>query len=380
MSLGAEEKKAGLKGSSTRSLVLSGAAVPKENLLGEVGRGFAIAFGTLNVGRLKLATANAAAARFALTAAVEYGRNRTAFGRPITDFGLVKDKVAQMAILAYAAEAVVYRTTAAIDRIFDAADDDPASALKRIEDLEVECSTAKVWCSEALDYAARRECPDLRCGRLRRGLPCGTALARRPGQPDLRRDERAQPPADLEPAGARRLRGDLPLGDAEAGAADRADPGQATADDGFLARERQLLAAAKRVALLCLGALTPRYQQALDGQQELLGHLADVTIETYAFESALLRARKWAKGRAAHESRLQEAAVRCLAQDALNHIDVAARRLLSAVEEGEPSERLLQRLRALTERHNRWHGGVDADARRCRCRGRRVPVRLRRHV
>ena len=255
-----------------------------------------------------------------------------------------------MASLAYAAEAVVYRTTAAIDRIFGTAGHDPASALKRVEDLEVECSTAKVWCSEALDYAADESVQIFGAAGYVEGYPAERRWR------DARANRIFEGTNELNRLRISSrlvrgvLKGDLPLGDAEAGAADRADPSQATADGGFLARERQLLAVAKRVALLCLGALTPRYQQALDGQQEILGHLADVTIETYAFESALLRARKWAKGRAAHESRLQEAAVRCLAQDALNHIDVAARRLLSAVEEGEPSERLLQRLRALTER------------------------------
>ena len=153
VSLGAEEKKTGIKGSSTRALILTDAAIPKENLLGEVGKGHKIAFNILNIGRFKLAAMATGGAKLTLGVAVEYGNSRTAFGQPITSFGLIKHKIGQMAILTYVSEAIVYRTAGRIDRnLADVGLDDPATALKRIEEYDVECSMLKVWCSEALDY------------------------------------------------------------------------------------------------------------------------------------------------------------------------------------------------------------------------------------
>src|SRR5262249_22785675 len=153
VSLGAEEKKTGIKGSSTRPLILNDAVIPKENLLGEIGKGHKIAFNILNIGRFKLGAGVTGGAKLAIGAAVEYGKSRTAFGHPITDFGLIKHKIGEMAILAYASESMVYRTAGMIDRNLHGVDlHDSAEALKRIEEYDVECSMVKVWCSEMLDY------------------------------------------------------------------------------------------------------------------------------------------------------------------------------------------------------------------------------------
>jgi alkylation response protein AidB-like acyl-CoA dehydrogenase len=152
VSLGAEEKKTGIKGSSTRPLILADAVIPRENLLGEIGKGHKIAFNILNIGRFKLGAGCMGGAKGALRAAVGYGRGRTAFGHPITDFGLVKHKLGEMAILIYVAEAMVYRTAGMIDRNLAGATQ-AAEALPRIEEYDVECSMIKVWCSEMLDYA-----------------------------------------------------------------------------------------------------------------------------------------------------------------------------------------------------------------------------------
>jgi alkylation response protein AidB-like acyl-CoA dehydrogenase len=350
VSLGPEERKAGLRGSSTRPLILSGAKVPRGNLLGEVGRGFAIALGSLNIGRFKLAAANTAASKIALKAAVEYGKTRTAFGRPITDFGLVKHKIGEMAILAYAGESVVYRTAAMVDRNLESAGDEAAQAIRRIQEYDVECSIVKVWCSEALDYAvdeyvqilggagyveghaAERSWRDARVNRIFEGtneinrLLIASRLVRRV------------------------LKGELPLfGEAQA-PADRVGSGPAPAEQGFLAAEESMLAGAKKVTLLCLGASMRRYREALGEEQEVLGLVADLAMETYALESALLRARKRAHGRGEQGARLQEAAVRCFAQDALDRIEVSARRLLAAVEEGDKLRGLLADLGQATKR------------------------------
>src|SRR6185436_4980966 len=153
VSLGAEEKKTGIKGSSTRPLILTDAVIPKENLLGEIGKGHKIAFNILNIGRFKLGAGVTGGAKLALRACVEYGKSRTAFGHPIVDFGLIQHKLGEMAILAYAAESMVYRTAGLIDRnLAGVGLNDPAEALRRIEEYDVECSMIKVWCSEMVDY------------------------------------------------------------------------------------------------------------------------------------------------------------------------------------------------------------------------------------
>src|SRR6185503_19407432 len=153
VSLGAEEKKTGIKGSSTRPLILTDAVIPKENLLGEIGKGHKIAFNILNIGRFKLGAGVTGGAKLALRACVEYGKSRTAFGHPIVDFGLIQHKLGEMAIVAYAAESMVYRTAGLIDRnLAGVGLNDPAEALRRIEEYDVECSMIKVWCSEMVDY------------------------------------------------------------------------------------------------------------------------------------------------------------------------------------------------------------------------------------
>jgi alkylation response protein AidB-like acyl-CoA dehydrogenase len=350
VSLGPEEKKTGIKGSSTRPLILSDAKVPKENLLGEVGKGFMVAFSSLNLGRFKLGAATTGSGKLVLKAAVEHGRTRTAFGRPITDFGLIKHKIAEMAILAYAGESMVYRTAGMIDRSLEGAENDPALALKRIEEYDVECSMVKVWCSEALDYTvdenlqifggsgyvedylAERYWRDARVNRIFEGT---------------NEINRLLIPSRLV---GKALKGDLPLFGKAMALMDEVASGSAPADEGFLAAEGRMLAGAKKVALMCLGASIQKYQEALSEEQEILGHFADVAMETYALESALLRARKRAKARGEDEARLQQAAVRCFAQDALDRIEVSARRLLAAVEEGDTSRSLLVALRRFTKR------------------------------
>ncbi|HXI60961.1 MAG TPA: acyl-CoA dehydrogenase family protein, partial [Polyangia bacterium] len=153
VSLGAEEKKTGIKGSSTRPLILNDAVIPRENVLGEIGKGHKIAFNVLNMGRFKLGACVTGGAKLALGEVIQYANNRLAFGHPIADFGLIRHKIGEMAILTYVSESVVYRTAGMIDRNLSDVDiKDTETCLKRIEDYDVECSMVKVWCSEMLDY------------------------------------------------------------------------------------------------------------------------------------------------------------------------------------------------------------------------------------
>jgi alkylation response protein AidB-like acyl-CoA dehydrogenase len=353
VSLGAEEKKTGIKGSSTCPLILQDAVIPKENLLGEIGKGHKIAFNILNIGRFKLGAMTTSGAKQAVGVAAEYGNSRTAFGQPISNFGLIKHKIGQMAILAYVSEAVVYRTAGMIDRnLADVGLNDPATALKRIEEYDVECSMVKVWCSEVLDwvvdenvqlfggagfvedYPAERYWRDARVNRIYEGTS---------------EINRLLVPGRLI---RRAMKGELPIFQKAMALIDEltSGPSLEAPEEGFLAEEARMLAGAKKVALMCLGMAVQKFGETLKNEQEVLGHFADIAMETYALESALLRTRKRAAARGEDATRLQEAAVRCYAQDAMDAIEASGRKLLAAVEEGDTLRTFLAALKRFTKR------------------------------
>lgn len=334
LTIGAEEHKLGIRGSSTCPLVLSDCAVPLENLLGEAGKGHHIAFNILNVGRYKLGAATLGGARHTLRNAVKYGKQRMAFGKPITSFGLIQEKIAEMAAGIFAGEALVYRVVGAIDAALAtlAADASPAEVQKRIEEYAVECSIVKVWCSEMLDravdhavqiyggygyveeYPAERGYRDSRINRIFEGtneinrlIITGFLLKRA-------------------------MQGRLPLLPAIAKVMDEvmAGPGARVEPTGAMAAERALLASAKKLALFCSGAASQKYPTTLQDQQEIMGALADILIEVLTMESAILRAEKFA-GRSATAVQLAQ----LCATRSFRIIQDAAERVLGAVAEGD---------------------------------------------
>jgi len=352
-SLGAEEKKTGIKGSSTRPLILADAQVPRENLLGEIGKGHKIAFNILNIGRFKLGAGVTGGAKLALRNVVGYARSRTAFGRPISDFGLVRHKLGEMAIRAYVAESFVYRTAGMIDRnLAGVGLDDAATALKRIEEYDVECSMVKVWCSEMLDYVvdetvqvyggagyvedypAERYWRDARVNRIFEGtneinrLLIPGRLLRRAAKGDLPVFQKALALMEEVTAG----------------------PQPAAPGGGPLSAETRMLQGAKKAALMCIGLAAQKFGQDLDKHQQLLAYFADLAMEAYALESALLRAQKRCAAQGEPNARLQLSAVRCFAQDSLDRVEVSARRLLAAVEEGDTLRASLAALKRFTKR------------------------------
>ncbi len=354
VSLGPEEKKTGIKGSSTRPLILNDAVIPKENVLGEIGKGHKIAFNVLNMGRFKLGACVTGGAKLALGDVITFANHRLAFGHPISDFGLIRHKIGQMAIVTYVSEAVVYRTAGMIDRNLAVADiKDTEACLKRIEEYDVECSMVKVWCSEMLDYVvdegvqihasagyvedygAERHWRDARINRIFEGTNEINRLLV-PGRL-LRRAMKGE--LAIFPA-AMALMNDAGGGDAAA-----------TGGDGFLAAEAGMVAGAKKIALMCLGLAAQRYGARLADEQEVLGHFADIAMETYALESALLRAQKHAERSSdAAGTALQAAAVRCYAQDALDQISASGRRLLAALHEGDTLQTYLSALERFSKR------------------------------
>ena len=288
VSSGAEEKKMGIKGSSTTALYFENVKVPVENVLGEIGRGHIIAFNILNIGRLKLGALAVTGAKDVLAISLKYAKERKAFGSPIAEFGAIQHKLAEMAIRTYAAESMAWRLVGLIQERLAASQ----NMLKAVEEFAVECSIAKVYGSEVLDYAVdegvqihggygfhqdyavERAYRDSRINRIFEGtneinrlLITGMLL---------KRAMRGR--LGLVPA-AQSL-----LAEVASGTVGSEDPDE----------EMRLVRNAKRIALLMMGAAFQKYALGLEKQQEILIHLADIVIEAFVMESALLRTRKLA--------------------------------------------------------------------------------------
>jgi alkylation response protein AidB-like acyl-CoA dehydrogenase len=336
LSVGKEEHKLGIRGSSTCPLVLSNCMVPRENLLGEAGKGHHIAFNILNVGRYKLGAATIGAARSCLRSALRYGKDRIAFGKPIVSFGLIQEKIAECAVGIFAAESLVYRVVGAIDAAL--ADVDPNAenlsreVQKRIEEYAVECSIVKVWCSEMLDrvvdqtlqmyggygyteeYPAERSYRDSRINRIFEGtneinrlIVTGWMLKRA-----------MQGSLALLPA-IKRVMDEVMAG--PVGRVESAGP---------LAGEKALLSAAKKLGLFAAGAASQKYAADLPNQQQVAGALADIIIEILVMESAILRAEKM-QARGDSAIRLAQ----YYAARGFRIVENAAERVLGAVAEGD---------------------------------------------
>jgi butyryl-CoA dehydrogenase len=339
--VGAEEKKLGIRGSSTAPLIFNDCQVPAENLLGDIGKGHIIAFNTLNIGRFKLGAGVVGGARNALLNAMRYAKDRKAFGKSLTEFGMIKEKLANMIVGTYVGECLAYRTIGMIEAALAEVDKNAPNASeqirKGIEEYAVECSILKVWGSEMIDrvvdetvqiyggygfveeYPAERAFRDARVNRIFEGtneinrmIITGWLMKRA-------------------------MKGELALMPAIKQLMDEIFSGPSTVEpfEGVLANERTMLANAKKAGLLAAGVATQKYMQALADQQEVMGAIADMVIEGYAMESAILRARKIAenKGEAAAAHAIAMAQV--YAAHAMERIEAAARKVLAACAEGD---------------------------------------------
>ncbi|MCL6453637.1 MAG: acyl-CoA dehydrogenase family protein [Alicyclobacillus sp.] len=350
VSTGPEEKKMGIKASSTRQLILEDVHVPVENLLGEPGRGHVIAFNILNIGRYKLAVGCVGGMKAAIEAAVSYAKTRKQFQTEIANFPLIQQKIADMNIRAFVTESMCYRSTGEIDKQLHGIDDhtDGQTVAKAIAEYALECSVQKVYASEALDfvvdetvqihggmgfiqeYPAERMYRDSRINRIFEG----TNEINRLLIPDML----------LRKA----MKGELPLLQAAQGLQQELMgmlPQPDTAE--LLGEETHLLEMAKKTFLFVGGTAVQKYMQSLKDEQEILADLADIVIEIYALESALLRAKKTAaRGKSAD---LQVAMVQVYAREAFARIEAKARNILAAMEEGDVLRTQLAILRKLTK-------------------------------
>lgn len=355
-SVGPEEHKMGIRGSSTCPIILNDCKVPAENLLGEIGKGHVIAFNILNVGRFKLGAMCVGGARVSIEHAVAYAKQRKAFGKTIGDFGLVREKIANMATLIYVGESLVYRTVGMMDvllsEIHGATPEAAKERRKAIEEYAVECSILKVWGSEMIDYVvdetvqifagygfveeypAERAYRDARINRIFEGtneinrlIITGFLLKRA-------------------------MSGQLPLMPAIKKLMDEVLSGPSIGEEveGPLAEERTLVANAKKLGLFVSGSATQKYMTAIQDQQEVMGAIADMTIEIYAMESAVLRAQKIAEQKGEAVAALPIAMTRVYMTQALEKIESAAKKVIADVAEGDMLRTQLAIVRRLAKR------------------------------
>ncbi len=351
---GAEEHKMGIKGSSTTALVLSDVRTPAENLLGEVGKGHKIAFNILNIGRFKLGAMCSGGMKLMVNEAVRYANERHQFGKSISSFGAIKAKLGEMAIRTWVGESMVYRTLGLIEAGIGAIEDDKDmdARLRAIEEYAAECSIIKVALSEycnyvademvqiyggygySADYPAERAYRDSRINRIFEGT---------------NEINRMLVPGRLMKSA---MSGRLALLPAAQALMDEVLTPQMPSldeDEGVLIPELKLVKNAKKVALMTLGTAAQKYMMKLADQQEVLLGIADVIIDTFAMESAILRAQKLAasQGESAAERYIDMTRVFC--NDAMERIAINARNTLAAMSEGDELRTLLAALRRFTK-------------------------------
>lgn len=355
VSIGEEEKKLGVRGSSTASVILDEVKVPVENVLFEVGKGHTVAFNILDLGRFKLGGGAVGAAKKTIEVAVKYGKERVQFGRSICQFGLIKQKLAEMAIKTYMAESMVYRTVGLIDKIVSAVDasaeDAGRQSAKGISEYSLECSINKVYCSEVLDYVADEALQ----------IHGGYGYIEEYSAEQIYRDSRINRifegtneinrliiPGVLFRRG---LKGEIPFLSAVQelfGKLPTIEPASPAAEDGPLGYQKKLVDMAKKIALLTTGAAGQKYGKEITEEQEVLGFLSEIIMETYAMESGLLRALKSIESSGEEESKIKIDMVRVYVQGAMNRIDGYASQIFAAMEKEDALHTQLGVLRKLS--------------------------------
>lgn len=323
-----EEKKLGLDGSSTTAILLDNVRVPIENVLGEVGKGHIVAFNILNLGRLKLGTRNLGQSKASLNNAIGYARDRHQFNRPIASFGLIKRKLAEMAVRCYVGDAMVWRTLGMVDETLEAIDpNNVMQVLKAIEQYAVECSIIKVWTSEALGdvvdetvqiyggYGYSKEFPaeqayrDARITRIYEGT---------------NEINRTIITTRLLKAAAK---GELPLAEIATSLLAQLPNVNPATKLAPLAYVESQLAVTKKAALLCLQAASLSYGDQINEEQEVLGLLADTLIDVYAIESVMLRTAKLIATRGEAQAQVQLEMAQIYACDAAERVATNTRLL-----------------------------------------------------
>jgi alkylation response protein AidB-like acyl-CoA dehydrogenase len=353
VSVGAEEKKMGIKSSSTRTLILQDAQVPVENLLGEVGRGHVIAFNILNIGRYKLGVGTVGGSKRTLQLAIQYANGRKQFKTPISSFNLTKEKLATMAARTYAAESLVYRTIGYFEERTSAmtAEErkDGKAIAASIAEYAIECSINKIVGSELLDYVVD-EAVQLHGGY---GFMAEYEVER------IYRDSRINRIFEgtneinrlLVPGTFMRkaLKGELPLLEKAQGLQEELlmmMPEEI--GDEALAQEKVLVKNAKKIGLLVAGLAAQRFGTKLEQEQEILVNIADIASNVFGMESALLRTEKAIARNGEEKEKQKILYTEVFCQEAFAEIEKDAKEILLAAVEGDNQRMMLSALRKLT--------------------------------
>ncbi|WP_369546214.1 acyl-CoA dehydrogenase family protein [Bacillus velezensis] len=353
VSTGPEEKKMGIKGSSTRTLILDQAEVPKENLLGEIGKGHVIAFNILNIGRYKLAVGTIGASKRVIELSAAYANQRRQFKTPISSFTLTQEKLATMSARLYAMESSVYRTVGLFEdnmsRLTEEEQKDGREVAKSIAEYAIECSLNKMCGSETLDYIAdegvqihggygfmqeyevERAYRDSRINRIFEGTNEINRLI--VTSTFLKKAVKGQLPLYEK---AKALQEELMMLMPE-------EPGSEP-----LEQEKYIVRQAKKIALLTAGLAAQKYGKEIEGEQEIMVNIADIVSALYALESAVLRTEKAIAADGAEKAAQKLLYTEIFAQEALQNIEAHAKESLIAMEEGDSLRMMLSVLRKLT--------------------------------
>jgi butyryl-CoA dehydrogenase len=338
---GNEEHKMGIHGSSTTPIFLENCKVPKENVLHEIGRGHIVAFNVLNAGRFTLGASCVGGAKNVLATSSKYAKERKAFGKQIGDFGLIREKLAEMAIQIFAVESMVYRSAGNIEAAMSAASvsggDKIQSAMKVLEEYAIESSIAKVYGSEMLDYVVDEGvqifggygfheeypvCRAYRDSRINRIFEGTNEINRM---------------LIIQMLMKRAMGGQLPLIPAAMKLADEilAGPSFEDAPEGVLADEERVLANAKKMFLQAAGGAVQKFREKLAEEQELIAALSNIVMEIYAMESCLLRAQKAATAKGESSTQTLIDAARVFIAEAAERVEHEAKRAVTAANEGD---------------------------------------------
>ena len=355
VSPGAEEHKMGIRGSSTTPVNFENTPVPVENVLGEIGKGHLIAFNILNMGRLKLGAGCVGGSKYLIADALRWAKERVAFGHPIADFGLIKEKLGEMIARTFAAESISYRTAGMIEQLLEGVHQGSPQAaeetLAALQEYAVECSILKVMGTETLDFVAdegvqiyggygfsseyevERAYRDQRVNRIFEG----TNEINRLLITDMLLKRSMKGELALIPA-AQKL-----LDEILSPAAESAD-----GDEAPLAEEAALAAGAKKAVLLVAGAAVQKYLQALADEQEVVAAISSMVMETYAMESAVLRVRK--HGGAGEQAQAEADVAQIFIHEAAERLESSARTALAHIAEGDALRAQLAVLRRFLRR------------------------------
>jgi alkylation response protein AidB-like acyl-CoA dehydrogenase len=355
LNFGEEEHKMGIKGSSTRQLFFENCLVPKENLLGEIGKGHIIAFNILNIGRLKLCAAAMGGAKHALKTSIEYAKTREQFKKPIASFGAIQHKLAEMAIRIFVADSALYRTADWIDKKeqeIGATGRHQDALLGAAEEYAIECAMLKVLGSEALDYVVDEGVQ----------IHGGNGYSDEYNISRAYRDSRINRIFEGTNEINRLLVLDMYLKRAMKGRINIMGPAMAIqkelmsipdfdTDDAPYAAEQKAIADFKKAILMCAGAAAQKLMMKLEQEQEILMNLADMLINTFEAESTLLRAIKMkAAGNANGDIALDIA--RTYIYDAADRISHAGKTAINSFAEGDEQRMMLMGLKRFTKSAN----------------------------